>query len=83
MYNSPVQLYSKDTLAMEADNQAIGQMTHSQPTPPKEPSLSKGQESATQQMLLESELPTQEHSTRPDSQLANTSDRWRPATDVG
>ena len=59
---------------MEADNQAIGQVTHSQQSPLKEPSLTRGQESATHQMVLESELPTQEHSKRPDSQLSNTSD---------
>ena len=49
MYNSPVQLYSKDTLAMEADNPAIGQATYSQAPPHKEPSLTRGQESATHQ----------------------------------
>eukprot|EP00090_Calanus_glacialis_P007233 TRINITY_DN15685_c0_g1_i5.p1 TRINITY_DN15685_c0_g1~~TRINITY_DN15685_c0_g1_i5.p1 ORF type:complete len:102 (+),score=28.82 TRINITY_DN15685_c0_g1_i5:3-308(+) len=74
MYNSPVQLYSKDALAMETDTQTKGQT-------PKEPSLTRGQESATHQLVLESELSAQEHSTRPDSQLSNTSDRWRPLTD--
>jgi hypothetical protein len=85
-------------LDIEADNQTIGQVTHTQPSFPKEPSLSKGQESATHQasvaectinilsvlqLVLESELPAQEHSTRPDSQLSNTSIRWRHLTDVG
>lgn len=67
VYNSPIPLYSKATLAKE-----VATPTISEPATQGELLL----ESATQQMVLESDT-----GARPDSQLSNTEDRWRQATD--
>jgi len=81
VYNSPVHLYSQDTLEQEADNPSHTQVIHSTPPPAKEPSITRSLESATQQMVLQSEQSGQDSGARPDSQLSNTSDRWRHVQD--
>jgi len=91
VYNSPAALYSQETLAEEADNPSYSQANTAILQTPREPSVTKGQESATHKMVMESEmasgqalsLNTDDCSSldRPDSQMSNKSDRWRPGMD--
>merc|ERR1719499_2054957 len=69
-YNSPIRLYGKEALAeAEADQAKQANAAQNEPSAP-------AQESATHQMVIEREL-----TGRPDSQISNSSDRWRPTQD--
>lgn len=69
-YNSPIRLYGKEALAeAEADQAKQANAAQNELSAP-------AQESATHQMVIEREL-----TGRPDSQISNSSDRWRSTQD--